>query len=141
MELRKAGRIESKAERQHREQVLIELGEITSAWAQRVANDLRMENSAFARVHILPFGSYRLGVNAPSADIDTVLVVPKHFKRGRDFFGSVDAMLGQRWASKPKNILANVLQGDSRTTGLAQSYTGRRCAHAYHDLYALSTLI
>ena len=58
MELRKAGRIESKAERQHREQVLIELGEITSAWAQRVANDLRMENSAFARVHILPFGSF-----------------------------------------------------------------------------------
>jgi poly(A) polymerase Pap1 len=71
---------------------------------------------AFARAHILPFGSFRLGVNAVDADIDTVLLVPRHVKRGRDFFGSVDVRQGVPWMNEPQNILCNVLKADPRVS-------------------------
>lgn len=124
-ELRKAGRIETRAQREQRESVMVGLAELIDSWAVRVADSLPLGgHPAFAKVHILPFGSYRLGVNAPNADIDTVLVVPKHFQRERDFFGRADPVLGQRWKTKPRNILANCLREDPRVVDLVEVADG-----------------
>ena len=46
------------------------------------------------RVAVICFGSYRLGVHNPSADIDALALAPPHCTRG-DFFASLVAILGK----------------------------------------------
>ena len=115
--LEQHGRVERGERTLRREAALGELAEIVRQWMARVCASLPgLEDAAHARAHILPFGSYRLGVNALDADIDTVLVVPHHIQRGRDFFGLPDPIQGIPWLKQPANILANVLRADSRVS-------------------------
>jgi len=58
---------------------------------------------------IFTFGSYRLGVHGPGADIDTLCVAPRHCSREQDFFGT------QQEAGYPS--LLSLLQG---TPGVAE---------------------
>ena len=47
-----------------------------------------------SRVRLISFGSYRLGVHAPDADLDLLVLAPPHVTR-EDFFSSLVNKLGQ----------------------------------------------
>eukprot|EP00871_Galdieria_phlegrea_P005634 jgi/Galph1/6071/GphlegSOOS_G4728.1 len=80
---------ESTKEAQRREQVLAELHQLINEWVRRVSlaqgisEDIVNETEA----KLFTFGSYRLGVNPPNADIDTLCIVPRYIERNRDVFG------------------------------------------------------
>ncbi|GMH10794.1 hypothetical protein Nepgr_012635 [Nepenthes gracilis] len=83
-----SGLYESKDEAEKREQVLNRIREIVKAWVkqltrQRGYTDQMAED---ANALIFTFGSYRLGVHGPGADIDTLCVGPSYVNRDEDFF-------------------------------------------------------
>jgi len=82
-----------------REEVLASLSQEVRSWAKTVAltqnvpDALAQEIGDSARLYT--FGSYRLGVNAPNADVDTLCVVPQLVSR-EDFFSTFYARLQAR---------------------------------------------
>ncbi|XXG57351.1 hypothetical protein AAC387_Pa03g4527 [Persea americana] len=83
-----SGLYESKEEAIKREEVLGQIDQIVKAWVkqltrQRGYTDQMVED---ANAVIFTFGSYRLGVHGPSADIDTLCVGPSYVSREEDFF-------------------------------------------------------
>lgn len=80
---------ESVAEQQHRETVLSDLSELVAEWVRRVSLAAGMTDTMARETgaRIFTFGSYRLGVNGPGADIDTLCIAPRHVDRKRDVFG------------------------------------------------------
>lgn len=83
-----AGLYESKEEGDQREQVLNRIRQIVRGWVkqlthQRGYTDQMVED---ANALIFTFGSYRLGVHGPGADIDTLCVGPSYVNRDEDFF-------------------------------------------------------
>ncbi|KAF1332171.1 polymerase, partial [Globisporangium splendens] len=73
-----------------RSMILAELRSVFRDWVKQVClqKGVPEEIAADAGGQILVSGSYRLGVNEPGADIDTICVAPRHVTR-EDFFTSL----------------------------------------------------
>ncbi|XP_073015497.1 nuclear poly(A) polymerase 4-like isoform X2 [Primulina eburnea] len=83
-----SGLFESAEEASKREIVLCRLKQIVKDWVKELTRlrgytDQMVED---ANALIFTFGSYRLGVHGPGADIDTLCVGPSYVTREEDFF-------------------------------------------------------
>lgn len=77
--------------------VLSKLNQIVKEFVFKVGK-LKGKSDAVAREaggKIFTFGSYRLGVHGPGADIDTLAVAPQHVER-KDFFAVMEPLLRAR---------------------------------------------
>ncbi|XXG63591.1 hypothetical protein AAC387_Pa05g1742 [Persea americana] len=79
---------ESKEEAIKREEVLGQIDQIVKAWVKQLTRQRGYTEQMVedANAVIFTFGSYRLGVHGPSADIDTLCVGPSYVSREEDFF-------------------------------------------------------
>lgn len=88
---------ETQEEIQHRMVVLGRLNELAKQWIYNVSISKNMPENVAKNVggKIFTFGSFRLGVHTRGADIDTLLVAPRHIDRS-DFFQSFNEFLRER---------------------------------------------
>ncbi|KAI5382726.1 nuclear poly(A) polymerase 1 isoform X2 [Lathyrus oleraceus] len=95
--LQDAGLYESREEAICREEVLGRLDQIVKIWVKTItrAKGFNEQIVREANAKIFTFGSYRLGVHGPGADIDVLCVGPRHTTRDEDFFGELHKMLSK----------------------------------------------
>lgn len=92
-----SGLYESNDDAARREAVLGRIDEVVKCWVkqltrQRGYTDQMVED---ANAVIFTFGSYRLGVHGPGADMDTLCVGPSYVNREEDFFIILHDMLAE----------------------------------------------
>ena len=78
---------ESPDECSRREEVLGELNALLQEWVRESSARKGITEDMRPRCNLYTFGSYRLGVHGPAADIDTLCLGPRHLTREDDFFG------------------------------------------------------
>ncbi|KAJ9445500.1 Nuclear poly(A) polymerase 1 [Diplonema papillatum] len=85
---------ESKEESQLRERTLSWLDDQVKKWvaAEAVKQGYRVDDARSLGGRIYTFGSYRLGVHLSGADIDTLVLVPRHVTREHFFSGFFDQL-------------------------------------------------
>ncbi|XP_058732360.1 nuclear poly(A) polymerase 1-like isoform X2 [Vicia villosa] len=95
--LQDAGLYENQEEAICREQVLGRLDQIVKIWVKTItrAKGFNEQVVQEANAKIFTFGSYRLGVHGPGADIDVLCVGPRYATRDDDFFGELHKMLSK----------------------------------------------
>ncbi|CAG9460783.1 unnamed protein product [Pedinophyceae sp. YPF-701] len=86
-----------------REQVLGKLQALATEWVRAVSADAGFDKDAIAAQHALirTYGSYRLGVHKPGADIDVLCVGPQQCSRELHFFGSGPLCFEERLRQHP----------------------------------------
>ncbi|KAL3632958.1 Nuclear poly(A) polymerase 4 [Castilleja foliolosa] len=92
-----SGLHESAEESAKREDVLDRLRKVVKDWVKELTRlkgytDKMVED---ANAVIFTFGSYRLGVHGPGADIDTLCIGPSYISREEDFFYVLHNMLAE----------------------------------------------
>lgn len=97
--------------------MLLELYQLVSEWARRVSVSQGLPDAQARKTgtRIFTFGSYRLGVDGPGADIDTLVITPHHIHRGRDVFGQASET-GQPPARE--NVLLEMLRDREEATDI-----------------------
>ncbi|CAI9277316.1 unnamed protein product [Lactuca saligna] len=86
--LMESGIYESMEETARREEVLRRLDQIIKDWVKQLTRQKGYTEKMVEEANgiVRTFGSYRLGVHGPNADIDTLCIGPSYVTREHDFF-------------------------------------------------------
>jgi poly(A) polymerase len=117
--LRSFNLFENENELQLRCKVLSDVNRLSQKWIKELSLEKKMpaELANNCQAKIFTFGSYRLGVHNRGADIDTLLVAPKHVERD-DFFNTFQLALtkmeGVEYVRAVRNAFVPLLKAKIR---------------------------